>query len=65
MEFGVIFFCGGLTFIDFYNTFDHLRTPTKYALFPDRATILQWGRAAIVPSRQASRLKVVEALRYE
>jgi hypothetical protein len=27
MEFGVIFFCGGLTFIDFYNTFDHLRTP--------------------------------------
>jgi predicted RNA-binding Zn ribbon-like protein len=51
MEFGAIFFCGGLTCIDFCNTFDHLHTPPQYDLFPDRATILQWGQAAgILPS---------------
>jgi predicted RNA-binding Zn ribbon-like protein len=51
MEFGAIFFCGGLRCIDFCNTFDHLHTPPQYDRFPDRATILQWGQAAgILPS---------------
>jgi predicted RNA-binding Zn ribbon-like protein len=51
MEFGAIFFSGGLTCIDFCNTFDHLHTPPQYDLFPDRTTILQWGQAArILPS---------------
>ncbi len=46
MEFTPAFFAGGLTCIDFCNTYDHLHTPPAFDFFPDRAAALQWGQAA-------------------
>jgi len=46
MNFEPVFFSGGMTCLDFINTIDHLHTPPRYDFFSDRATIIEWGRAA-------------------
>jgi predicted RNA-binding Zn ribbon-like protein len=58
MEFTPAFFVGGLTCLDFCNTFDHLHQPPKYDYFPDPVAVVDWGKAAgILPrkSRLSSR----------
>ncbi len=46
MEFVPTFFLGGLSCLDFCNTFDHHHSSPAYDFIPDRATLLRWGQAA-------------------
>ena len=46
MKFGQLYFIGGLTCIDFSNTFDHLHNPPEFDFFTEPAIILDWGKAA-------------------
>ncbi|HTX90533.1 MAG TPA: CGNR zinc finger domain-containing protein [Anaerolineales bacterium] len=51
MEFVPVFFCGGLTCIDYCNTYDHAHTPPAYDFFSDFSAVLEWGKAAgILPA---------------
>jgi predicted RNA-binding Zn ribbon-like protein len=51
MNFDSPFFIGGLFCLDFCNTFDHRHTPPEYDFFPDRATLLEWGKASGILSK--------------
>ncbi|RPI34614.1 MAG: hypothetical protein EHM70_02285 [Chloroflexota bacterium] len=52
MQFDATFFVGGLTCLDFCNTYGHLHVPPEKDFFSEYASIIQWGQAAGILSTQ-------------